>query len=431
VKVEGHQENFAIKSTAFRQWLTREYGERHLIRVAGRACPSAPGAQALTEAINALSAKAARGPQHDAAVRVAGHAGSIYLDLGTTDWSAVEISPAGWRTVSIVPVRFIRPPGLRSLAVPVYGGSITELARFLNFGTPGNLVLTVAWLLAALRPTGPYPVLLVNGEQGAGKTLACRVLRRLTDPNAAELRTDTRDERDLLLAAKNGRIVALDNLSFVRYDLSDAICRIATKGAFATRALYTNDEEFFLEVCRPVLLNGIPPLASRADLADRSIVCVLPTMPDEARRSEEEFWADFEAAAPRMLGALLDGVSGALRTYRSIKLNHPCRMMDFARWAEAGCRALGCQPGSFEDAYRQNRSSASDEALDADPVGCAVVQFMTGKEEFAATATDLLLQLEAYAPPQRDRRWPKDATRLSGQLRTLLPLLRSRGIEID
>ena len=80
------------------------------------------------------------------------------------------------------------------------------------------------------------------------KTLACRVLRRLINSNGAELRTDTRDERDLLLAARNSWVVALDNLSYVRNDLSDAICHIATKGAFATRALYTNDDVFFLEV---------------------------------------------------------------------------------------------------------------------------------------------------------------------------------------
>jgi hypothetical protein len=181
--------------------------------------------------------------------------------------------------------------------------------------------------------------LIVNGEQGAGKSILSRLLRRLVDPNGAELRADPRNERDLLLAAKNGWVVALDNLSYVRNDLSDEICRIATKGAFATRSLYTNDEEFLLEVCRPVLLNGIPPLASRADLADRSIVLTLPTMPDSRRQSEQSFWSDFGEAAPRLFGALLDGVSGALRNGSSINLQRSPRMIDFAKWAGAGCRA--------------------------------------------------------------------------------------------
>ena len=37
-----HQENFAIKSTAFRLWLTHQYGERYPMKIAGRVCPSAP-----------------------------------------------------------------------------------------------------------------------------------------------------------------------------------------------------------------------------------------------------------------------------------------------------------------------------------------------------------------------------------------------------
>jgi hypothetical protein len=432
VTVSQHQENFAIKSTAFRHWLTHQYGERYPMKIAGRACPSAPSTQALSEAINALSAKAARGAEHQAAVRVGGHGGLIYLDLGTSDWSAVEIAPEGWRIINTAPVRFVRPPGFRALPVPVKGGKISELLPFVNVATRNDFLLMVGCLLAALRPTGPYTVLIINGEQGSGKSITCRVFRRLIDPNGAELRNDTRDERDLLLAAKNGWMLALDNLSYLRNDLSDAICRIATKGAFATRALYTNDEEFFLEVCRPVLLNGIPPLASRADLADRAIVLTLPAMTDDRRRSEDEFWAELGSAAPRILGALLDGVSGALRLYPSITLKRPCRMMDFAKWAEAGCQALSCPAGAFEDAYAHNRSSATEDALDADPVAAALIAFIAGKSEFEGTATELLSNLEAsVSQSQRDRRWPKDATRLSSHLRRLPPLLRPRGIEID
>jgi hypothetical protein len=429
VKVDQHEESFTIRSTAFHHWLTREYGEQNPVRVQGKTCPSAPSAQTLKEAINALSAKAASGAEYQAAIRVGEREGLIYLDLGTSDWSAVEISATGWQITANPPVRFIRPGGFRPLPIPVKGGNVMELRKFLNVASEADFVLIVSCLITALRPTGPYPILVVNGEQGSGKSITCRVFRRLVDPNGAELRNDTRDERDLLLAAKNGRIVALDNLSYVRNDLSDAICRIASKGGFATRALYTNDEEFLLEVCRPVLLNGIPPLVSRADLTDRAIVCTLPTMDESKRCSEDEFWSEFDAGTPRILGALLDGVSGALRDYRSIKLH--TRMMDFAKWAEAGCRALGAPAGTFERAYAANRSSATEEALDADPVAVAVVDLIEKNEHFAGTATELLSALEGCASPtQRDRRWPKDATRLSSHLRRLPPLLRPRGIEI-
>ena len=187
-----------------------------------------------------------------------------------------------------------------------------------------------------------------------------------------------------------------------------------------------------LEVCRPVLHNGIPPLASRADLADRSIVCVLPTLDETKRRPEEDFWSDFESAAPRILGALLDGLSGALRNHVSVSLKRSHRLMDFAKWSEAGCQALGAPPGAVEAAYVASRSTANDDALDADPVASAVVDLVNKTGDFFGTATELLTTLELHLlPTQRDRRWPKDATRLSSHLRRLPPLLRSRGIAID
>jgi hypothetical protein len=431
VLINGHQESFATKSSAFHDWLIREYGERNQIRVGRKICPLAPSAQPLKEAINALSAKAVKSPEHQAAVRVAGNDGMIYFDLGTPEWSVVEVSASGWQIISNPPVRFVRPAGFRPLPVPVRGGNIGELRNFLNVASDADFVLIVSWLIAAFRPVGPYPVLIINGEQGSGKSICCRVLRRLIDPNGAELRSDTRKEEDVFLAAKNGWVLALDNLSYLRNDFSDTICRITTKGAFATRKLYFNDEEFFLEVCRPVLLNGIPALGSRADLADRAIVTSLPTMEETKRRPEEDFWVEFETAAPRILGALLDGLSGALRSYRSIKIQRSSRMIDFVKWAEAGWQALGVQPGTFESAYIANRSSAIEEAIDADQIATAIVDLVNKKGEFVGTATELKSELEIYVPlTHRERNWPRDATRLSSHLRRLPPLLRQHGIEI-
>ena len=136
-------------------------------------------------------------------------------------------------------------------------------------------------------------------------------------------------------------------------------------------------------------------------------------------------------AAPRILGALLDGLSGALRSYRSIKIQRSSRMIDFVKWAEAGWQALGVQPGTLESAYIANRSSAIEDAIDADLVATAIVDLVNKQGQFQGTATKLLSELEQYVLlTHRNRNWPKDATRLSGHLRRAAPLLRPRGIEI-
>ncbi len=44
-------------------------------------------------------------------------------------------------------------------------------------------------------------------------------------------------------------------------------------------------------------------------------------------------------------------------------------------------------PGTFEAAYTANRSSANEDAVDADPVAGAMLNMMAKKQYFSGTAT--------------------------------------------
>ena len=79
------------------------------------------------------------------------------------------------------------------LPVPERGGSIEALQSFLNLSNQNDFVLIVAWLLAALRSSGPYPLLAISGEQGSAKTVLSKLLRALVDPNAAPVRALPRE----------------------------------------------------------------------------------------------------------------------------------------------------------------------------------------------------------------------------------------------
>ena len=279
--------------------------------------------------------------------------GAAWLDLGGPDWAVVRIAAEGWRVVERgADVPLVRPSGLLALPTPRrVGTALADLGRLLNLrrdpdGAPtAEFKLVVAWLLAALHPEGPYPVLALDGEQGSGKSATARMLRRLVDPNHADARAAPRDERDLLVAARNGRVVALDNLSGLDAAMADALCRVATGGGFGERALFTNGDEYIVYVCNPVLLNGIPSLLARGDLADRAIAVTLPAIPDERRRPEAELWAEFEAAQPGVLALLLDGLTRALRDAPGLSLPRLPRMADFARIACAAASAFGWTGG--------------------------------------------------------------------------------------
>jgi hypothetical protein len=146
-------------------------------------------------------------------VRVAETDGTIWLDLGDKDWRAVRIDAAGWSVVTRPPVCFRRPRGMLPLPAPVSGGTMEELRQFVNVRSEDTWRLLVAWLVGAFRPRGPHPVLELQGEQGAAKSTTARLLRCLVDPCRSPIRAEPKDVRDLMIAATNGWVIALDNLS--------------------------------------------------------------------------------------------------------------------------------------------------------------------------------------------------------------------------
>ena len=187
--VDGHRETWPIRSKRFRGWLRGRYYE---------ATGGALTGQAISSELDLLEARAQfDAPERSVHIRLAEEAGRIYLDLADEHWRAVEIGPDGWWVNKSPPVRFRRPAGMLPLPVPERGGSIEVLKPFLNLSSRNDFVLVVAWLLAALRPGGPYPLLAISGEQGSAKTVLCKILKALVDPNVAPVRALPREEREL------------------------------------------------------------------------------------------------------------------------------------------------------------------------------------------------------------------------------------------
>ncbi|MBU2244812.1 MAG: hypothetical protein KJ631_20370, partial [Alphaproteobacteria bacterium] len=195
---------------------------------------------------------------------------SIVLDLGRPDWSTVHITSDGWsiRNGAVhrkTAPRFKRAPSMAPLPVPIKSTAGIDLLRpFVNVATDDDFRLMVGWLMGCLRAKGPYPLLIMTGEQGSAKSTTSKVLRALVDPSTLATRSFPSDERDLVIAAQGAHVLAFDNLSKVKPSMADALCRLATGGGFATRKLHSDADEVLFDATRPVILNGIPDLAERA-----------------------------------------------------------------------------------------------------------------------------------------------------------------------
>ncbi|CRK83428.1 bifunctional DNA primase/polymerase [Neobacillus massiliamazoniensis] len=421
-KVNNHIETRSIKSSGFKLWLTKEFYQEF---------QRPPGSQALADALSVFEAKGVfDGEQYNIYTRVAEHGNAIYVDLCNENWEAVEITAEGWKVVSNPPVIFHRSSNMVAMPVPARDGSLEELKPFINFRNEKEWKLIVAWLLAALRPGSPYPILTIQGEQGSAKSTNTKILSSLIDPSAIPLRTIPTNERDLAIAAKNSWVLAFDNLSGLSNGMSDAFCKLSTGGGLSTRKLYSDDEETIFNIMRPVILNGIDDIAKRQDLLDRSLVLFLPAIPPNERKDEKTFWVNFDEVKPRVLGALFDVVSGALRELPNIKLVTKPRMADFALWVTAAESALKWTKGSFMAVYDENRNEAIEQGLESDPVGVAVQAFMKNRFFWEDTVEKTLTELTSFVGDEKTKytnAWPT-SRKLKERLRRIAPALRAKGI---
>jgi hypothetical protein len=429
----GGRQTHPVASALMRQWLVREYYRQYETTV---------GRETIEQAISLMAARATfDGETEPVYVRVAYRDRALWLDLHI---GYVRATAEGWTFETEAPVRFRRPKTALPLPKPVRGGSLNELRGFLNLPDDGGRTwaLLLAWLLGALHPTGPYPILLLHGEKGSAKSTASRYLRDLVDPSAAKPLSPPRDAEDAAIKAHNRWVVAYDNLSFMPPWLSDVLCRQSTGGADTKRTHYSMEDETTYDLLRPCILNGITELATAGDLLDRVVIARLPVIPDSKRRRESKLDTAFEEARPRILGALLDAVVVALRDQDQVQAPELPRMADWAQWVMAAETAMGLEPGAFMAAYKGNREDAVGMELEASAVASAVLAFMNEmdqytkkpkRETFTGTASELLKQL-GYTVDEKVRRqrdWPRNGKGLSDRLWRDAGALRTAGVLVE
>lgn len=441
--LDSHQEHHRLKTQAVKRWIQRLWYEE---------TGGAIGREPLSEALGVLEGKAIHdGEEHETFIRVAetgeGAETRIYVDMGDPHWHAIEVTAEGWRVIAsaATPVRFIRSGGMLALPTP-QPGSVADIATALGipYLDPDDdsqpfrpFQASVAWLLQAFRVRGPFPILPLFGQQGAGKSTFTKRLCWLLDPHSATLRVLSRDDRDILISARHSWLQAKDNVSTLSQWTSDAFCRLATGGAISTRTLYTDGEETILNAKRPLLLNGITNFLEQQDLVDRAIVASLPAIPEEERRPESELEARYEEQRPRALGALLDIVATGLSRSGERHLARLPRMADFAEWIVACSPALGWDAEDFLTWYAGTKTDLIREALDASPIVPYLLRLTDANPEgFERSPSDLLAELNDMAGLSEGRKrlpggWPKRAQSLTNELKRLTPaLLAAEGIEV-
>jgi hypothetical protein len=411
-----------VRSSAAELWL------RHLYhRDAGKAATD----QQIKTAVGTIEARALfDAPQEEVHLRYARRDDAIFIDLGRADGKVVRISAQGWSSTYECSVKFYRSSGFGELPEPTRGAGLVKLRELLGL-EPETFTLLTAFLLNAMRPGRQYMCLLLEGEQGSGKSELCGLLKKIVDPNVAANFRLPDAERDIMIQAKDHHLIVYDNASGMRGNISDALCSLATGGGLGVRKLYTDDELHVLTASRPFIVNGISDIASRPDLLERAIMITLRPMPEGARKGSAKIAAEFEGMLPELLGEVCDGIATALSRETSVTPPTTVRMADCALWLVAAEPGLGFEEGTLLKAVTQSQSELMAERIANNTVTLSLREFLRTKGGSFEGLVGPLFESLIGRVSHRDRFFPATPQHLSRELVRLKPALKLVGIFVE
>jgi hypothetical protein len=403
-------------ANSLRDLLAREYRRRN-----GKVM----NATAFADAIATLRGEALEAPTAAVHLRVGTYADGVVLDCGTVDGTAVVIDPNGWRLVERSPIVFQRTALTGAIPLPERGGRLEALRGLVNVSDDTWPVL-VGWMVAALIPDMPHPILMIGGTQGTGKSTAGKYICGIFDHSDAPLRSQPRNPEEWAISVANAWTTAIDNVSSISQWWSDALCKAVTGDGWVRRTLYSNGEVTVLNFRRVIAITSIDAGDLRGDLGERMVLIDLEPIGPGSRLTEYKLEPAYQKARPAILGALLDLLAGVLARRDSVSTKTLPRMADFARVLAAVDETLGNGMNSLA-LYAGQESRIASEVLDADPVGVAVTAFMKSRTQWSGTATDLLTVTK---PADAGREWPANGRAMCSRLKRIAPALAVHGVRV-
>jgi hypothetical protein len=378
----------------------------------------------LADLVDQLAARAMVSDEvHDVCLRTASIGGAVYLDLGSSSGRVVRIDHTGWTLIEMrdCPARFWRPAGMGSMPEPVEDhdprdfldrirdyanlpdrGPLHQNSDLLDPGLQADVTLLMT-LPSWIRRSGVVPHLALAGRPGSGKTTAARLVRKLVDPQAADVLPAPRKLLDIAVAARNQALLVYDNLSKVPPETADMFCMLATGGAHGARTLYEDGEMTSWSILCPVIMTSVvTDVVSRVDLLDR--VMVLTLTPLAKRRTDAALRTAWEAGYPGLFASLLNAVAGGLKELRdtetSVSPDDLPRLAEPAMFAEAVARGLGWSPGLLLQAVRASRQAAQGDLLEDDPLVARLIKVIhQHKGRWRGTAAELLDEIHRTTGP--------------------------------
>lgn len=238
----------------------------------------------------------------------------LEYDLINIAGDSVKISDTGWK-ISPKKRKFISMSLSVKQVEPVETTkSLEELLRPFVHLTKEDFKLFMVWLVQCFS-TGNHFALLLMAERGSGKSTLTKLIKKIVDPDSIEICAKPSKLEDLCVFLGNTYMSCFDNVGNLTKDESDLLCGAITSTASVKRALFTDNELKTMKLQNVIVMNGVQTIPEESDLAERFLVLNLKKLKGAELRTEREFWDDFEAARPEILGAIFDVLSKAMKLF--------------------------------------------------------------------------------------------------------------------
>jgi hypothetical protein len=317
---------YPLNSLDFKAWMVNRFRNE---------TNAPPTAHALRTALHTLQSQAQFGQTGEAPAgpRLLPGNQTIVLDLADSESRCVEISKQDWQPKDSVTFAFQRSVDTGQLPAPAAAesGTLESLRTLLNIPAGPAWTRTLIWLTASMRPEGPYPILILRGASGTGKSTAARMLRSILDPARTPLQTLPNTPNQMQKAAGRQRVLAFDDVNRIPHAVVSSLAKVVDETAPVILALSAD--------CKAELPENLARRSLIIDLAE----------PEQARTLFSLRRA-FEALQPQVLGALCTAASQALAGFeRFAEASYP-RLADATAWTLAAASALHLTESEIREA---------------------------------------------------------------------------------
>jgi hypothetical protein len=443
INVNTHVETIHLGSKRAKQWLRYSYSKD----IASDEIHTDDVYQNALEQIisNAQMSEIHRTKVH---TRVAQTDDAIWYDLGNEKWEAIKITKESTSKVALdmeSPI-FRRPQALSQQVYPVvtndddlHSDPLDEICKLLlikkrDFG------LFKVHLIAMLLEKYPIPMIVFDGTAGTGKSTLSASIKRIIDPSGRAI-----EDNVIAMAEKNEELViqlyhryltAFDNVGNFKESRSDILCRAITGGSNPKRKLYTNDDEVMMSFMRKIVLNGVIPSLDYTDLQSRILNYGREEMTGENRKSERQYWKEFDELLPKVLGRIFIVLCKAMRSFDKISptIKPNTRLADFEIWGEVISQVLGNKKGEFGEMLLNKISEGQNSITDNYPIVSCITILMNNHRILEDTAQNMFSRLCEIAEENKiDTRnkfnkFPTNSSRLVKDLIVVDSLLKTNEI---